>query len=440
MSFPHYRRYKDSGIEWLGEMPWHWDAKRLKYLCRVRTGDKDTAEAIDDGAYPFFVRSQIAERIDSYSFDGEAVLTAGDGVGVGKVFHYINGKFDFHQRVYMMSNFRFVSGRYFYWYLSSMFATVALEGRAKSTVDSLRMPVFMNFVFTVPPPEEQVAIVAFLDTKTKKIDLLIREQLKLLELLKEKRRATISTAVVKGITPDVAMKSSGTQFIGRVPEHWSVEPLKYSIGKIEQGWSPQCENGPALEDEWGVLKVGSVNGDRFCAEEQKALPTDVTPLKEYEIRAGDILMSRGNTLELVGLASYISDVRARLLLCDLLYRFRAIPEHADGRFLVLALRSPYVRSQIEGAATGASSSMKKVGQETLKKIVMALPPVNEQRNIVDWCSSECTEIDSLIDELKSVITLLEERRASLISAAVTGKIDVRGFSDVTTSPKRVGAA
>lgn len=101
-------------------------------------------------ANTLFVRSQSVERINSYTADCEAVLTAGDGVGVGKVYHYINGRFDYHQRVYMMSRFNFVTGRFFFHYLSTMFQKVALDGGAKSTVDSLRMPIFMNFQFTVP--------------------------------------------------------------------------------------------------------------------------------------------------------------------------------------------------------------------------------------------------------------------------------------------------
>jgi len=113
MSLPQYPQYKDSGVQWLGAMPAHWELKRLKYLCDVQTGDKDTVNADEDGEYPFFVRSQTVERINSFTSDCEAVLTAGDGVGVGKVFHYFNGKFDFHQRVYMMNNFRFVTGPFF---------------------------------------------------------------------------------------------------------------------------------------------------------------------------------------------------------------------------------------------------------------------------------------------------------------------------------------
>ena len=114
MKLPAYPNYKPSGVEWLGDVPEHWEVKQMRYLATVETGDKDTVNAVDDGEYPFYVRSQIVERIDSFTFNREAVLTAGDGVGVGKVFHHhLGGRFDFHQRVYMMSNFRHVSGHFF---------------------------------------------------------------------------------------------------------------------------------------------------------------------------------------------------------------------------------------------------------------------------------------------------------------------------------------
>ena len=142
-----YGEYKDSGVEWLGVVPNHWEIKKLKYICNVETGSKDTVNAVDDGDYPFFVRSQTVERINSVGADCEAVLTAGDGVGVGKVFHYYEGKFDYHQRVYMLNNFSNVLGRFVYYYLSNNFYKVALEGNAKSTVDSLRLPQFLNFEF-----------------------------------------------------------------------------------------------------------------------------------------------------------------------------------------------------------------------------------------------------------------------------------------------------
>lgn len=186
---------KDSGIEWLGMIPASWLTKRLRFACDVTTGYRDTIDATPDGEFPFYVRSQDVGRIDTYSADCEAVLTAGDGAGVGKVYHYVNGKFDFHQRVYMMYNFRSVRGKFFFYYLSSLFAAVALDGGAKSTVDSLRMPVFKNFSITVPSLAEQDKIVNFIEEHVLRIDALIAKTERSIELLREHRIALISAAV-----------------------------------------------------------------------------------------------------------------------------------------------------------------------------------------------------------------------------------------------------
>lgn len=185
----------DSGIEWLGKVPTHWRVKKLKYLCKIQTGNKDTVDAEEEGQYPFFVRSQTIERINSYTEDCEAVLTAGDGVGVGKVFHYFEGKFDFHQRVYMLNRFSEISGRFFFHYLQCNFYKVALDGGAKSTVDSLRLPVFLNFQMTVPPADEQVLILDFIEMNTVRIDTIISKTERSIELLKERRSALITAAV-----------------------------------------------------------------------------------------------------------------------------------------------------------------------------------------------------------------------------------------------------
>ncbi|MGE0446449.1 MAG: restriction endonuclease subunit S [Vicinamibacterales bacterium] len=279
----------------------------------------------------------------------------------------------------------------------------------------------------VPPTDEQAAIAAFLDRETAKIDALIAEQERLIQLLTEKRQAVVSLAVTKGLNPKVPTKPSGIEWLGDVPAHWQVEPLKRSVTRLEQGWSPQCESEPAAEGAWGVLKVGCGNADSFNPTEQKALPSDVVPLPQYEVRTGDILMSRGNTLELVGLATFINNVRPLLLLSDLLYRFRPRPERADGEFLVFALRSPNLRHQIEREATGASASMKKIGQGTIRDLVVALPPLDEQLAVVSFIKSRTRALDTLSAEARHVIDLLHERRAALISAAVTGQIDVRGL-------------
>lgn len=186
---------KDSGIEWLGEIPEHWELKRMKYLCDVTTGGKDTENREDDGEYPFFVRSQTIERISTYSFDGEAILTAGDGVGVCKVWHYVNEKFDFHQRVYMMCNFKPVLGKYLFYYLKENFGKEVMKLSAKSTVDSLRRPMFQNFMVCFGSLEEQKQIIRHIESEELRIETLISKSHQEIELLKEYKTALISEVV-----------------------------------------------------------------------------------------------------------------------------------------------------------------------------------------------------------------------------------------------------
>ena len=186
---------KPSGVEWLGDVPAHWEVRRLRTVASIRTGGRDTINRRDDGAYPFFVRSQTIERIDTWSYDGEAVLTAGDGVGVGKVFHYVNGKFDYHQRVYKFSNFSDVLGKFFFCYFRSMLRYEVLQGTAKSTVDSLRLPMMQNFPVALPPLPEQTAIVEHLDKTTAGINAAITRARRQTELLREYRTRLIADVV-----------------------------------------------------------------------------------------------------------------------------------------------------------------------------------------------------------------------------------------------------
>ncbi|BEI33216.1 restriction endonuclease subunit S [Polynucleobacter sp. HIN5] len=186
---------KESGIDWIGLIPKHWTVRKLKFLAEIRTGDKDSENSVEDGDYPFFVRSQTIERINSYTYDCEAILTAGDGAGVGKVFHYVNGPFDFHQRVYMLNNFKEVTGKYLFHFFKENFIKVALEGGAKSTVDSLRRPMLTNFSISFPDIEEQKNIVTVIEEKAAEFDQLILQASNAIQLLQERRSALISAAV-----------------------------------------------------------------------------------------------------------------------------------------------------------------------------------------------------------------------------------------------------
>ena len=152
--------YKNTEV---GVIPEDWEVDKIENVCSITTGSKNTQDRIDGAKYPFFVRSQTIERIDTFSFDGEAVLTAGDGVGTGKIFHYINDKFDFHQRVYKMSHFKEnMNGYFFYLYFSNHFYDRIMQMTAKSSVDSVRREMIANMKILIPTLPEQTAIATVL--------------------------------------------------------------------------------------------------------------------------------------------------------------------------------------------------------------------------------------------------------------------------------------
>lgn len=187
---------RHSGDVRLGEIPAHWRLVPTRHVCTITTGSEDSGNATDDGDYPFYVRGKQVLRIGHYSFDGEAVMTPGDGQGgTGKVFHYFNGKFEAHQRVYVFKDFRGISGRYFYYFISTFLRAVALASSNTVTMESLRRPVLADFDVVVPPADEQASILTYLDEQTTKVDTLIAESERFIELALERRSALITAAV-----------------------------------------------------------------------------------------------------------------------------------------------------------------------------------------------------------------------------------------------------
>jgi type I restriction enzyme S subunit len=145
----------------VGDIPEDWNLECIQNFAQITTGSKNTEDQVEDGQYPFFVRSQRVESINTYSFDGEAVLTAGDGVGTGKVFHYINGKFDVHQRVYRISDFsKHVNGYFFYLYFSTHFFSRIMQMTAKSSVDSVRREMISRMLIPLPPTKAEETAIA----------------------------------------------------------------------------------------------------------------------------------------------------------------------------------------------------------------------------------------------------------------------------------------
>lgn len=424
-----YTNYIETGIEWLNEIPSHWDKIRLRYLCDITTGSRDTVDREDDGQYPFFVRSKAVERISTYSYDGEAILTAGDG-DICKIWHHVNEKFDFHQRVYMLYNFKKINGRFLFYYISENFYYDVFKLSAKNTVDSLRLPMFLNFPIAVPPLEEQTQIAQYLDHQTAIIDQLILQKEKLIELLKEKRQAVINEAVTKGINPNAKMKDSGIEWLGEVPEEWQVIKLKFLIDKLESGVSVNSENVPIEIDssERGVLKTSCVFNYSFIPEENKKVVQEEFDRVQCPVRGNSIIISRMNTPELVGASGYVDRDYPSLYLPDRLWQtvFNDNIE-LDVEFLSFVLKSEAYRNIYGIIATGTSPSMKNISQNSFLDLPVALPDVKTQNDIKIYLKEFDIKTSISLNALVDSIGKLKEYRQSIISEAVTGKIDIRDW-------------
>lgn len=279
----------------------------------------------------------------------------------------------------------------------------------------------------LPPRSEQRQIANFLDEQTARIDALIAQKERLLASVREYAAAEISRLLTEGVRGE-ALVETGNPFFPRAPGSWRLAAFKRALAGMEQGWSPQCENRPAESHEWGVLKVGCVNGSRFNAEENKALPRELEPDLACVLKAGDVLVSRANTRELVGMAALVEGDHPNLLLCDKLYRLRLRPEWIEPEFAVLALRAHPGRRQIELGASGASASMLNISQDVLRELYLAFPPWDEQCAIVKQAGQVRAATEVLAEHVMEHVDRLREYRSSLISAAVTGQLDAGSFN------------
>ena len=279
------REMKDSGHETIGLVPSDWTEKRLKYLCKIQTGNEDTQNANPEGKYPFYVRSPIVEHCDRNTFDGEGILVAGDGAGAGRIFHHVYGKYAVHQRVYRLSHFA-GNADFIYYYLSNLFPHEMDKGSAQSTVPSMRLPMLLNFPLFLPSKKEQDKIVTFLDSKCSEIDAISADMQKEIETLEQYKRSVITEAVTKGLNPDVEMKDSGIEWVGNIPAHWDVQKNKRLFAEVN--------NKCLATDNYTLLSVSEYYGVAPRNEKIKDgdFETRAESLDGYKIcRKGDIVMN-----------------------------------------------------------------------------------------------------------------------------------------------------
>jgi len=314
--------------------------------------------------------------------------------------------------------------RFIFWVLRSVESYQQWESSVGgATFRALNLGPLAETFLCVPSWAEQTQIARFLDHETARIDALIEEQQRLIELLKEKRQAVISHAVTKGLDPTVPMKDSGVEWLGEVPAHWDVKALRY-LG--------ECQNGINIGgDAFGSGSPFVSYGDVYKNE---VLPVEVAGLvqsspedrQRYSVKAGDVFFTRtSETVEEIGLSATCLQDLPDAVFAGFLIRFRPAGKSIDPKFSKYYFRNQGLRiffNKEMNLVTRASLS-----QDLLKLLPVTLPPVTEQIKIADFLDRVIAEFASLLEQGLRSIDLLTERRSALISAAVTGKIDVRGW-------------
>ncbi|MGH2555837.1 MAG: restriction endonuclease subunit S [Actinomycetota bacterium] len=277
-------------------------------------------------------------------------------------------------------------------------------GAMQGVAGQKRVPEFVlaEHQIDVPSLKEQKRIADFLDRETARIDTLISQKRRLIQLSEERLRASIT----------------GSTELPDAPR----APLGRFIARIDQGYSPVCDADPA-SDGWGVLKLSAVHKGQFRPHENKAMRREEAVHEEYRLSARDVLVSRANTPELVGDVCLVSNDPGRVLLPDLIYRIQ-LRTGLDPRFLVYVMLSAEARRFIESVARGSSQSMVKLRGEDLRSLVIPLPSHREQQRIADHLDSLTSWRDRLVRLVENQIGVLGEHRQALITAAVTAQLDL----------------
>ena len=433
MSFPRYPEYKDSGVEWLGEVPTPWRLRPFWTLFRrtKRTGyveEQLLSVYRDHGVVPKSSRddnnNKPSDDLSPYqlvapgdlainkmkAWQGSVAISEHRGIVSPAYFVYEAT----HSENPRYLHYLFRSPRYITGYLS-LSKGIRVNQWDLEPQDHSRMPVVL------PSSAEQTAIATFLDRETAKIDALVAEQEKLIALLQEKRQAVISHAVTKGLDPNVPMKDSGVEWLGEVPGHWEVAALNYRyevlLGKMLD------EKRITGEHLAPYLRNVDVQWDCINTDELPQMDFEGNDIERYGLRKGDLLVCEGGE---VGRAAIWTGALDECYYQKALHRLRprrALGDASRFQYYLLNMAATLgIFTGGEGKATIAHLTA-----ETLRRYRFAYPPYAEQMRISDFLDAETVRFNALLTQARTAITLLQERRTALISAAVTGQIDVRGW-------------
>lgn len=444
MDFKQYPSYKDSGVKWLGEVPEHWQVKKLKNIGTSIIGltysPSDICDAnneshlvmrssnIQNGKISLidnvYVNCEVSEKLKLKHNDILICSRNGSKHLIGKNIilkhpksHYTFGAF--------MTVFRCNSPDFIYWVLNSIIFKAQAGSYLTTTVNQLTINNLNNMIVPFPSKEEQAQIVSFLDSETSRIDNLISKQEKLIEKLEEHRKSVISHAVTKGLDPNAPMKDSGSGWLGEVPEHWGCGKFK----KVVQSYLSGCWGDDPYDDEQDTIVLRSteqtVNG--FWKIENPATRY-ISPkeIKGKYLKRNDLLLTKSS-----GSSNHIEkttlvDENVEAMNCTFSNFMMCIRLSGKvfPKFYWYILNSEIGRSQFDFLSQ-TTTGLSNLNESHVGSLIVPMLSIEEQKEIANFLDLESHKINKTIDAQKQLIEKLKEYRTSIISHAVTGKIDVR---------------
>ena len=444
MKYQAYAEYKDSGVEWLGEVPAHW------LLCSFRHSISDVFNGLTSTQVDEAEDTVAVTRIETIStgvIDEERLgfisckearedrkLALGDILFsninslnmVGNCAIYTGGRAIYAgMNLLVLKPANSVKPKWLYWLIKSPVFRQVIESLAKPAINqaSISQSSINSIGITVPLENEQQTIANFLDYETAKIDTLIEKQQLLIQLLKEKRQAVISHAVTKGLNPDLPMRDSGVEWLGEVPAHWIVRRLKHT-SNLQSGIPKGKDLTGKKVISVPMLRVANVQDGYLDLNDVHEIEIEPAQLERYSLIYGDVLMNEGGDNDKLGRGAVW---KSEIMPCIHQNHVFAIrPFSIEPEWLDLLTRASYAKFYFYMVAK-QSTNLASISSTNLKEIPLVMPPADERLNIINYIYSKLKVFDNAEEKCSSQIILLQERRTALISAAVTGKIDVRNW-------------
>ncbi len=439
-----YPAYKDSGVEWLGQVPEHWAVSPLKYSVTFRSGGTPSKDNLDfwDGDIPWasakdLKKEQLEDTQDHLT--GLAVTSgAASLVAAGSVLVVVRGMilartFPVVEAMVPMAINQDLKALQASQALDARFLAYLLRGLANESLrrleeaghgtKALRMELWTSMQLTIPPKEEQRTISAYLDRETARLDALVAKKTRFIELLREKRQALITQAVTRGLDPKVKMKDSGVEWLGAVPEHWTVVRFRDLCVSISTGpFGTALGNEDYVTGGVPVINPSHISEDQCCPDPGISVSAETAVrLSFWAMQVGDLVTARRGEL---GRAAVITDEQDGWICGTGSLRVRPDSGRVLAGYLHTVLQSRYAREWLNQSSVGAT--MANLNESILGQLPLALPPSTmEQSTLLATLEALTARLNKVEEKASASVSLLQERRSALITAAVTGQIDLR---------------